>query len=166
MNEHRLLRSSKDRMLFGVCGGLGAYFDVDATLVRVIFVLITFAGGSGILAYIVLAIIMRSETSVASSPRDSVRSNIADLGDTAREMGEQIRASFSGSAPDAAGGQVVDPVPTTKRDRHATAGLILVLIGLMFLMSNILPGWINWDKMWPLILVVIGLAMFWGRGRR
>ena len=44
-------------MLFGVCGGLGTYFDLDPTLVRLVFVLLTFATGIGLFVYIVMAII-------------------------------------------------------------------------------------------------------------
>jgi phage shock protein C len=53
-----LYRSKYDRQIAGVCGGLAAYFNVDATLVRVIFLLITFMGGPGLLLYIVLALVV------------------------------------------------------------------------------------------------------------
>ena len=49
----RLTRSSTDRMIGGVAGGLGRYFDVDPLLFRIGFVVLTFAGGFGILAYLV-----------------------------------------------------------------------------------------------------------------
>ncbi len=48
----RLYRSSDDEVIAGVCGGLGEYFDIDSTLIRIAFVLLVFAGGAGILAYI------------------------------------------------------------------------------------------------------------------
>jgi phage shock protein PspC (stress-responsive transcriptional regulator) len=54
----RLYRSRTDRKLAGVCGGLGEYFNVDPTLVRVLFVLATLAGGPGLLLYIVLWLVM------------------------------------------------------------------------------------------------------------
>ncbi|MEI6237555.1 MAG: PspC domain-containing protein [Candidatus Saccharibacteria bacterium] len=55
----RLYRSATDKQIAGVCGGLAEYFDIDATLVRVGFIFITFVTGfvPGILAYIVMAII-------------------------------------------------------------------------------------------------------------
>ena len=52
------LHKSQNRMLMGVCGGVAEYFDVDPTIVRLGMVLFTFAGGSGVLAYIIMAIIM------------------------------------------------------------------------------------------------------------
>jgi phage shock protein C len=59
MSDKKLMRS-EDRMVAGVAGGLGEYFEVDPTLVRILFVLLTLlgAGGLGILTYIVLWIIM------------------------------------------------------------------------------------------------------------
>lgn len=52
------LTKSADRKLFGVCGGLAEYFDVDPTLVRVAFIVAFFGFGTGLLLYIVLAIVM------------------------------------------------------------------------------------------------------------
>ncbi len=54
----RLRRSSSDRMISGVCGGIAKYFDIDAIIVRVLWVLFTFAGGSGIIVYIAAIIII------------------------------------------------------------------------------------------------------------
>ena len=54
----RLYRSTHDRMIFGVCGGLAEYFDVDPTLVRLGWVIFCAFAGSGILAYIIAAIII------------------------------------------------------------------------------------------------------------
>ncbi len=55
--EKRLYKSRKDKMLFGVCGGLAEYFSVDPTLVRLVMVLI-WMSGAGFLAYIIAGIIM------------------------------------------------------------------------------------------------------------
>ncbi|HAJ99047.1 MAG TPA: PspC domain-containing protein [Bacteroidales bacterium] len=53
----RLVKGS-EKWLFGVCSGIGNFFDVDPTIVRVLFVLFALFVGSGILAYIVLALLM------------------------------------------------------------------------------------------------------------
>lgn len=53
----RLYRSRENKMLCGVCGGIGEYFNVDATLIRLLFVLFG-CTGSGIVAYIIAAIII------------------------------------------------------------------------------------------------------------
>lgn len=54
----KLYRSQTDKKIAGVCGGVAEYFGIDSTLVRLGWVLFTFAGGSGILAYIIAWIIM------------------------------------------------------------------------------------------------------------
>lgn len=60
----RLYRSSSDRMLSGVCGGLAAYFGVDPTLVRIAAVVLLFvSGGTAGLAYIVAMFIVPKEPS-------------------------------------------------------------------------------------------------------
>ena len=55
----RLVKSS-NKMLFGVCGGLGEYFDIDPTIVRVAFVVALLTFGTGLLLYLILAIVMPS----------------------------------------------------------------------------------------------------------
>ncbi len=60
-STRRLYRSRTDRQIAGVCGGLAAFFNVEPTLVRVIFVLITFMGGPGLLLYIILALVVPEE---------------------------------------------------------------------------------------------------------
>jgi len=54
----KLYRSQTDKKIAGVCGGVAEYFGIDSTLVRLGWILFTFAGGSGILAYIIAWIIM------------------------------------------------------------------------------------------------------------
>ncbi len=56
----RLVKSS-DRRLLGVCGGIAEYFNVDPNVVRLLWVLFCLLGGSGILAYIIAAVIMPGE---------------------------------------------------------------------------------------------------------
>ncbi len=58
MNDKRLTRPTEDRMLAGVCAGLANYFDIDPTLVRLLFVVFFFLGGSAFLLYLILWIVM------------------------------------------------------------------------------------------------------------
>ena len=61
MNTKRLVKSGQNRIICGVCGGIADYFQIDPTLVRLGWAVFSFAGGSGILAYIIAAIIIPSE---------------------------------------------------------------------------------------------------------
>ena len=58
MNGKKLYRNTENKMLAGVCSGIADYFDIDPTLVRLGWVLFSLLGGSGLLAYIIAAIIM------------------------------------------------------------------------------------------------------------
>ena len=59
--KKRLYRSAKEKMLFGVCGGVAEYFDTDPTIIRLAWVVFSLLGGSGVLAYIIAAIIMPAD---------------------------------------------------------------------------------------------------------
>lgn len=61
--EKKLYRSNSNKMLAGVCGGLAEYFKVDATLIRVIWAVLSCFGGAGLLAYILCALIIPLEPS-------------------------------------------------------------------------------------------------------
>ncbi len=54
----RLYRSGRERILGGVCGGIGEYFEVDPTLIRLLWILFSLAYGMGILLYIIMWIIV------------------------------------------------------------------------------------------------------------
>ena len=58
--EKRLYKSNTNKMVDGVCGGIAEYFGVDPTIVRLAWVVFCALGGSGILAYIIAAIIIPS----------------------------------------------------------------------------------------------------------
>ncbi len=68
MDEPRkLYRSQSNRILAGVCGGLGEYFNVDVTLIRVLFVVLAVFGGAGLIIYLAMWIIV-PDASRASPP--------------------------------------------------------------------------------------------------
>ena len=58
MEGKKLYKSNTDKKIAGVCGGIAEYFNIDATLVRLGWVVFSLLGGSGLLAYIIAAIIM------------------------------------------------------------------------------------------------------------
>lgn len=60
--DKRLYRSASDKMLAGVCSGIARYFGVDPTLIRLAWVLFCCLGGSGLLAYIICAIVIPQES--------------------------------------------------------------------------------------------------------
>ncbi len=73
MTEKKLTRSTSQKMLGGVCGGLGEYFNVDPVLVRLIFVILTLADGAGLLVYGLLWVLMPEHPATASAGSDGAQ---------------------------------------------------------------------------------------------
>lgn len=64
MNKKRLYKSTRNKKICGVCGGLAEYLGMDPTVVRLIVALISLAWGSGIILYIIMALIMPDDTEI------------------------------------------------------------------------------------------------------
>lgn len=56
--KKKLYKSYTDKKICGVCGGIAEYFEIDSTVVRLAWVAFTLLGGSGIIAYIIAALVM------------------------------------------------------------------------------------------------------------
>jgi len=137
--SRRLERSRTNRVIAGVCGGLGEYLDVDATFVRVAMVVLAFVGGIGILVYIVLLVLM-------PLPGES----------------PTFGPSSTGGATTPA---VIDPAAIERR-RNAV-GILLVAVGAVFLLGNLgLFRGLDWKYIWPLAVIALGVYLIAQRTRR
>jgi phage shock protein PspC (stress-responsive transcriptional regulator) len=127
-------------MLGGVAGGLAAYFGIDSTIARVLFILVVFFGGSGIIAYIILWIVVPEEpykvpeafTNQQSSPHS----------------GESVNTENAFT-------EVNQPV---KDNRSLWGGIILISLGTLFLLDNYVPRF-SFSDYWPLILIGVGVGL-------
>jgi phage shock protein C len=159
--EKRLYRSRTDRMIWGVCGGLAKYFDIDPVIVRIVAVLLIFADGLGILAYIIMAIIVPLEGSKVATPQEAVKENIEDMKSSASQVGSEIRSAFErkeGEPPD---------VARLHHGRRTFLGILVVVIGIVILLSNFgLFWWFHWGVFIALVILVIGLVIIFGASRR
>ena len=130
----KLERNQNNKVIGGVCSGLAEYFNIDIALVRVAFVIALLFASFGFWLYVILWIVL---------PVNSQRST---------DNGQQT--SSTEQQPTAESRQ---PSPSSKKT-SIFAGVAVIFIGLIFLVNNFLPiSWI-W-KLWPLILVVIGVVM-------
>lgn len=140
-------------MIWGVCGGLAKYFNMDPAIVRVIAVLSIFANGLGILAYIIMAIVVPLEGSKAATPEKTVRENVEEMKETATEVGREIRSTLAegkGEAEEVA----------KAHHRRNILGIILIVLGILFLVGSFnFFWWFHWGNLWPLILVAIGVLI-------
>ena len=91
MMTKRLTRSSNDKMIAGVCGGLASYFEIDPTLVRLGFVALLLLGGSPVLVYLVLWLLMPLDEHINDTPQQTLSSNIKEMTNKAREVTGQVK---------------------------------------------------------------------------
>lgn len=147
----RLYKSKKNKTIAGVCGGIAEYFDIDPVVVRLIFILFLFIGGSAIIAYIIGAIIM------PNPPEEHVESTDNDT--KAPSKKPSTKTVQKEPAP--------VPSPASRSKPSLIIGIILVLVGAYFLMGN-LPflrqyyWWFRWhlrDFFVPGIFIVIGIIL-------
>ena len=92
--QHRLTRSETDRMLVGVCGGLGEYFGIDSTIVRIAFVVLGLFGASGIVLYLVLWLIVPRASRVEASPRETVSDSVSEGWDLAQQGSQAAKRGY------------------------------------------------------------------------
>jgi len=153
----RLERSNANRVIAGVCGGIAEYLAVDPTLVRVVFVVLAFFGGIGLLAYIVLLILMplpgRAAPFSSTPPPASSNATAGSEADHA--------AATAAVAP-------VDPaIHAAEAERRRMAvGYLLIGLGVLFLLSNAgMFRFVQWQFLWPLVLIGIGVLFLVQRVR-
>ena len=145
-------------MIAGVSAGLANYFYIDPTIVRVLFVVSIFLGGGGILAYIILWIVVPEDpviitpsSSESEHNEDSSPSGSDDQQDTSfnSELNKKVNEATN---------EINKIVNEAKRSKKVFGGIILICIGVLFLLDNFLPHF-HFSDYWPLILVVIGIAL-------
>jgi phage shock protein PspC (stress-responsive transcriptional regulator) len=142
MAEKRLYRSRSDAMIGGVCGGLGSYLNVDPILFRLLFVLALIIGGSGLLVYIILWIVIPEEQTPPIQSEPKKPENMTDTNNQPE----------TGNAPGST------PEKTSRNDGNLWGGLILITLGGIFLIDRFVPR-IDFGDLWPLILVVVGIIL-------
>lgn len=151
MNK-RLYRSTKDKMIGGVSGGLAQYFGIDPTIVRVLFVLSLFLGGTGIIAYIILWIVVPEEPYVFNMPPSSSSPNPDDESVKAESFEDKETASKLAT-------EYHEVYEKGKRKKRQTfAGIFLIVLGLIILADTFIPRF-DFEDIIPIILVLIGVGL-------
>jgi phage shock protein PspC (stress-responsive transcriptional regulator) len=143
-----LYRSRRERLIGGVCGGIGEYLRIDPALVRLFFVLLAFTTGIGWLLYLILwaAVPYVGEGSFGSA--STIHTGVAEITAKAQTLGDDVRQTAARPSPQI--GVVV--------------GAMLVLIGALALLRNLgIPGlgWLNEGLIWPILLLVGGIVLVW-----
>jgi phage shock protein C len=135
MPSKKLYRSREHAMIGGVCAGIAEYFDTDPSLIRLALVLLFFAGGVGILAYIVAWIIVPQKPLITAKTSET-------------NPAEEQAATTSN-----------DSVEEINRPRFVL-GLILIALGGLFLLGSLhVWHWFSFFRLWPMILIIIGIMI-------
>lgn len=145
----RLYRSESDRVIAGVCGGLGEFLRVDPLILRILFVVLAMVNGIGLFVYLVLWVVVPSAGARGVQQDEVIRRNVDEIGVRARELGQEARNAFvshrAGARPE---------------QRAIVGGAILIGLGLLLLMNNFgLLWWVSLARLWPLLLIGIGLVV-------
>ncbi|MDE2311715.1 MAG: PspC domain-containing protein [Patescibacteria group bacterium] len=153
----KLYRSRTDKVIAGVCGGLGEYFNMDSLIFRVIFLALLFAGGSGFWLYLILAIIIpkqpwTGQSSGPINPGEQFHDFVADVRASAQHWAAEVRGQDWQKTRDA---------------RRMWFGVIIVVIGVMALINVMFPQqWVRWSVLWPVALILIGISVLSRGGHR
>ena len=151
----KLYRSRSEKVIAGVCGGIGDYFDVDPTLIRLAFILIFFLEGVGLLAYILGWIIIPLEPignnnqKLASGQAEKEREGSGD------ESSEKAAPKQENNGEESSGTDNSQKESPETFNKRRILGGVLVAVGVVFLAER----WFSLfylEQFWPLLLIGIG----------
>ena len=137
----KFYRYRTDRIIFGVCGGLAKYFQIDATLVRVLFVLLTLGGSLGLILYIILALVTPLEPGgeIPVKTAAQIKNLVADVKKGAESIVTEIHGDLY----------------TTRN----IFGLIILVVGLIMLLEQWGHLRIQWFLFSPFLIILVGLFL-------
>ena len=134
--EKKLQRDTQNKVIGGVCSGLANYFDIDSSLLRVLFVVMFLCASAGFWLYLILWIVLPAghggKTSYYVSPDGTAEASTEETTDVVKE-----------------------PV---QNKGSLIAGLILIGIGAFGLLNEYIPE-INWSTAWPVLLILLGIFL-------
>lgn len=133
METKKLYRSCDNQIIAGIAGGLGEYFEIDPTLIRLLFLILIFSG-VGLAAYIVAWILIPMNPKCGSAKSGS---------DEIQEKAETIAEEFRGKVK---GGD---------SSTRIILGAIILGFGFLLLFQNFVGDYI-WKIFWPAILILVG----------
>jgi len=142
VSPKKIFRSEKDRVVGGVCAGLGEFFDIDPTIIRILFVLITLFGGGGILLYLVLWLIIPSEKLSSAIDEEKIKKSSEEIKTQAQKLAQSAKAYAQ------------------SENHRYLLGITLLILGILFLLQNFgVFRLFNLAKLWPILLIIIAISL-------
>ena len=131
-DRKNLYRSDTNKVIGGVAGGLGEYYDIDPTIIRIVFILLAVYGGSGIFIYLILWLLIPKKSQGHVDANKAIKENLAEMQSTARDLAKE-------------------------NNSRKIVGIFLLVFGFVFLLDNF--GVIDlgsiW-RFWPVMLIIGG----------
>ncbi|KUO60588.1 hypothetical protein APF79_02055 [bacterium BRH_c32] len=154
--KERIFRARKNKIVAGVCSGLGEYFNIDPVIVRILFVVLTVMNGIGILVYILLWIMVPEESFEKAfglnndiPPANPFENKSDENKNTTEGTASNSETTDGSSIPNF-------DIPMPKRtDGRLIAGSILIIIGAIFLIDDIIPSF-DFSDLFPILLILAG----------
>ena len=142
MKDTKLYRSNTDKIIAGVCGGLGEYFEIDPLLIRLIFVVSFLFAGSGFLVYIIFWILIPKKNEKSLLNEEKIQGVANNLKQGAKDLKEKLVEKKK------------------KRQKRLFLACFLILLGVIFIVNKLaLPYIAKIIFSWPLILIFIGVFL-------
>lgn len=143
----KLYRSRSNRILLGVCGGLGVHYSIEPTLIRLVFILLSLANGLGLICYGVFSLLFREE------PGEPVE---IDREEASREFFNDVKLKTK---------VLYEEIKTDQhwfREPKNLVGTAMVLIGVILLAKQIFPfifTLTDWGLVWAVVIFITGLLL-------
>ncbi len=163
MNK-KLYRDEYHKVLGGVCSGLAEYFEMDVTVVRLLFAFTFFIMGVGFIPYIILWIVLPKKGYIYNNFNNPTVDYTVPPPPPAGQFntppppppGSSFGSSPYSSSPFTVPGNIP---PKPRSNAGIIVGTVLIIIGAFILVDNydLIPDF-DFDRLWPLVLVIIGGA--------
>lgn len=139
----KLYRSTTDQMIAGVCGGLAEYFEIDSTLVRILFLALLIFGGGGVIIYIIMWIVVPKRPYYIEAQQSEVNNEKktpdVNLGENNPNYPVEVETPKS-------------------YGKNTVIGIIVIVIGVLLLFDN-LNFTFGFSKLWPILLIIFGASL-------
>lgn len=128
----QLYRTKKNSIIAGVASGLAEYFEIDAVIVRAIFIITALAWGTSIVIYIILWIIIPREKQIKEEQPEMIDETLFEAYEIERQ--------------------------NKRENRRIAAGIFLIILGGFIFIDKIFP-WFDLGNIWPVILIILGILV-------
>jgi phage shock protein C len=157
MTAERLYRKRINKVFGGVAAGLADYLNLDPVLIRVLFIILAFVNGIGLLLYIILWIVIPEDTTFYSYAGSAKKTSSAGI----NSDDEKTSTDENESAQDRTSSEYNPNFTMPQKSRgngRIVFGSVLILIGVIFLAERFFPFFDFFDLL-PIVLIVLGIML-------